>query len=340
MKSGNWCALIALVLACNALPAQGDSLRLLASGIPSNLRGVSIAPDQSIWVSGSNGYIGRAASPHSQWHFFHIPDFETAELRDIHAFDSLRAIALSCTQPAAILKTYDGGQHWKICYASADTNVFLDDFDFWSNGRGICLGDPVSNTFLILSTTDSGDTWREAAIENRPIVPDSTYAFAASGSAMQCVADGEVFFGTGGKEALLYSSTDYGTTWKHEQTPMLSGTASTGIFSVDISDAKYACITGGDYAKADQAFHNFYFRRRNGKWKAATIPPQGYMSCVKRIPGDKVITCGTNGVAIANTGEFRFEKISGEVYNTIACNFSHGLVILAGSNGKIAVLNY
>lgn len=79
---------------------------------------------------------------------------------------------------------------------------------------------------------------------------------------------------------------------------------------------------------------------KNGKWITPDKFPDGYMSCVKIINNNKVITCGINGVDIASTKSFEFIKISNEEFNTIAFDNNSGLVILAGSNGKIAILNY
>ncbi|MBP7398069.1 MAG: hypothetical protein KA954_00690 [Chitinophagales bacterium] len=331
--------LIALII-CSNIFANPDSLISLASGINTNFRGVSIAQDQSIWVSGSNGYIGRASSLQSDWKFFQINEFETAELRDIYAIDSLHAIVMSCTQPATILKTDDGGLHWRICYQSNLPDAFLDGFDFWKNSKGICMGDPVDNKFLILTTSDMAETWKELHTENLPKVADSIYAFAASGTGIQCLENGIVYFGTGGNAALLYKSVDWGNTWQRQPTPLISGTESSGIFSIDFSSKKYKCITGGDYASPKNATNNFCLMKKNGKWITPDKFPDGYMSCVKIINNNKVITCGINGVDIASTKSFEFIKISNEEFNTIAFDNNSGLVILAGSNGKIAILNY
>lgn len=330
---------IAFIISSNIFAAT-DSITLLISGTNTNLRGSSIATDQSIWVSGSNGYVGRASSMQSDWIFFQIPDFETAELRDIYAIDSLHAIVMSCTEPAVILKTDDGGLHWRICYQSNLQDTFLDGFDFWENGNGICMGDPINNKFLMFTTSDWGETWKESLTENQPKVADSIYAFAASGSGIQCLENGIVFFGTGGNAALIYKSMDWGNTWQYESTPIISGTESTGIFSIDFSSKKYNCITGGDYASPKNSTNNFYYRKKNTKWIYPDKAPDGYMSCVKIIKKNLVITCGTNGVDIATTKSFEFSKISKMDFNTIAFDNNSGLVILAGSNGKIAILNY
>lgn len=331
--------LISFIISGNIFAAP-DSITLLTSGTNTNLRGSSIATDQSIWISGSNGYVGRVSSLNSDFYFFQIPDFETAELRDIYAIDSLHAIVMSCTEPAAILKTDDGGLHWRICYQSYLQDAFLDGFDFWKNGNGICMGDPVNNKFLILTTSDWGETWKELPSENQPNSADSIYAFAASGSGIQCLENGMVYFATGGDDALLYTSVDWGNTWHYESTPIISGTESAGIFSIDFSSKKYKCITGGDYASPKNSTANFYYRKKNTNWSTPHKAPQGYMSCVKIINKNKVITCGTNGVNIASTKRFEFNKISNTDFNTIEFDKISGLVILAGSKGKIAILNY
>lgn len=79
------------------------------------------------------------------------------------------------------------------------------------------------------------ETWKELHTENLPKVADSIYAFAASGTGIQCLENGIVYFGTGGNAALLYKSVDWGNTWQRQPTPLISGTESSGIFSIDFS---------------------------------------------------------------------------------------------------------
>ncbi|MFN3939340.1 MAG: hypothetical protein ACK4IY_02055 [Chitinophagales bacterium] len=335
---------IVLLLNCASilLPfAQSPQLEICTQSYQTQLRGISIADDASVWVSGSNGYIGRSVNNGSSWKFQVIPGFEKAEFRDIHAFDSLSAIVMSSVQPAAILKTTDGGKRWKTCFVSDDPNIFLDGFDFWNTERGICIGDPINHHFYLIETTNGGDTWQMVDDLKMPEIQEGTAAFAASGNGIQCKPGGKVFFVTGGNSALLFSSDDFGKSWKAEETPMVSGFASSGIFALEVLNNFTTYIVGGDYTQSSNTDNNFFYKTRQGnEWKAASIPPSGYRSCVKFIGNDKIICCGVNGVDVASIKTYRFRNISPATYHTIAYNTKNKQVYLAGSDGKVARLIY
>lgn len=321
--------------------AQSSYLEVLTQGNPTQLRGISIAGDASIWVSGSNGYFGRSIDNGNNWEFKVIPGFEKAEFRDIHAFDSLTAIVMSSVQPAAILKTIDGGKKWKVCFVTDDQKIFLDGFDFWDAKRGICVGDPINNIFYLLETTNGGDNWSLINDVTMPEFAKGTAAFAASGNGIQCLQGAKVLFVTGGSSALLFTSNDFGKTWSTESTPMASGFASSGIFALDVLDDVSVCIVGGDYTQESKTQNNFFYKSKKIKiWTAATTPPSGYRSCIKFIGNKKIISCGPNGVDIANTESYRFRSVSNDTYHTIAFHPQSNRVYLAGSNGKVALLKY
>lgn len=340
MKSGSICLLLFLVTMHVLCSAQTNTLTVLASGNPTNLRGAAIAKDGSLWVSGSNGYVGRALHPESPWMFKVIPGFEKAELRDIYALDSLTAIVMCATEPAAFLKTTDGGISWQVKFRADSPDYFFDGFDFWDSGKGICIGDPINNTFLIFTSNDFGESWQKVDTASAPKAPQGVYAFAASGTAIRCIKNGIVKFGTGGNAALLFSSGDYGKSWSVMPTSIMSGIESSGIFSIDCINDNVVCIAGGDYTQPDKSDSNLYYTHKKNIWKPALVPPAGYRSCVQYIGDDLVLCCGINGVDLASVEEYKFIPISNESYNTIAFQLKSGLVILAGDNGKVAMLHY
>jgi photosystem II stability/assembly factor-like uncharacterized protein len=55
---------------------------------------------------------------------------------------------------------------------------------FWSSSEGIAFGDPIDGRLLILRTSDAGESWTEAPLEQRPRVQDGQAGFAASNTAM------------------------------------------------------------------------------------------------------------------------------------------------------------
>ncbi|MBC8047081.1 MAG: oxidoreductase [Fimbriimonadaceae bacterium] len=314
-------------------------MKLLTQGVETSIRGLSVVDENIIWASGSNGYIARSTDGGNNFKFQQIYPYDKAELRDIYAFDSNTAIVMSSTQPACILKTVDGGKSWKKVFEDLRADVFLDGFDFWDKQKGICFGDPISNKFLLLTTTDGGDNWKYIDSAFSPVVQEGTAAFAASGSSIQCLKAGEVYFATGGTEAVLFFSADYGLTWKRIETPMPVGYESSGIFSIDFLDKKHGCIVGGDFTLQNAVSNNFYYTKNGGKtWEPATAMPAGYRSSVKYIDDYFLLACGNSGIDVAYTQYYRFTNFSNSNYNVIATDKERKIVFIAGNDGKIAMM--
>ena len=76
-----------------------------------SLRGLSVLNDTQVWVSGSNGYIGRLNADTLE--ACNVPDeYRNNYFRDIHAFSQDHAIAISVSDSGVLLKTRDFGQTW------------------------------------------------------------------------------------------------------------------------------------------------------------------------------------------------------------------------------------
>ena len=315
------------------------SIEIIHQNVNTSLRGLSVVNDSVIWVSGSNGYIGRSEDAGNTWKFQQIHPYDSAEFRDIEAIDNNTAIVMSSVQPACILKTSDGGKTWKEVFRNDDPKAFLDAFDFYQN-KGICIGDPIQNWFYLLATSDGGETWTE--IKNKPAINlDSTAAFAASGSIIQWLDEKNIVFVTGGKTAALFRSKNSGKKWKMYTTPMISGDASQGIFSMDFTNLNFGVIGGGDYLQPENNVQNFYFTDNVSKsqfvWNKAPANLSGYISCLK-IVDSNVISCGTKGVDISDMLKKTTLNISKEGFNVIGTSQSGKVVYLAGNNGKIGKL--
>lgn len=331
---------ITSLLCCCAfigLAQDTSPVEVLTRGTQTSLRGLSVVNKNVIWASGSDGYFARSTDGGAHFHFEQIYNYDKAELRDIHAFDSSNAIVMSSVQPACILKTKDGGHAWKKVFEDTSSAAFFDGIDFWDDKRGICFGDPVNNIFQLYLTSDGGESWQK---QNGPHVLEGTAAFAASGSSIQCLKDGKVYIATGGTQALLFYSDNYGQSWKQIETPMQAGYQSSGIFSIDFLDEKNGCITGGDYTRINSVTDNFYYTTNGGKtWNKAVDMPAGYRSGVKYIDDYFLISCGTSGADAAYTEYYKFRTIDKNSYNVVATDPKRKIVFLAGDKGLIARLN-
>src|SRR5438309_9198602 len=82
-------------------------------------------------------------------------------------------------------------------------------------------------------------------------------AFAASGTSIIVAGADHVWIATGGSAARVFHSSDRGMTWSAAATPIVSGSPSSGIFSIHANTAQNLVIVGGDYQKENESSANF-----------------------------------------------------------------------------------
>ncbi|RYZ58080.1 MAG: oxidoreductase [Chitinophagaceae bacterium] len=339
MKKGIF--LLLCICLQTVLFAQSSLPRIdtLTSGKKTSLRGMSVVNDNVAWVSGSNGTVGRTINGGKDWKWFKVSRFDTADFRDIQAFDATTAIIMVVGEPAYILRTTDGGESWKVVYENKTKGMFLDGMEFWNSESGIVIGDPIDGKLFIARTFDGGHSWRAIPEQYRPSAADGEAIFAASGTSIRALDRDEAVFVTGGKTSKVYIRD------QKINLPILQGKSSTGAFSIAVWDhqkrngGKKMIVVGGDYAADTVASANcFYTTDRGQTWKAATKPPSGYKSCVEYITENEVIACGTSGVDYSFDGGKNWTQISKEPYHVVLKAKEGKAVYLAGCNGRVAKL--
>lgn len=327
---------------------QTVRVEVITSGTNTSLRGMSIPSKEVIWVSGSNGTIGKSVDTGKTWRWIIVPGFEKKDFRDIEAFDSSTAIAMIVDNPAIILKTTDGGATWKKVFEHAQEGMFLDAMDFKNEKEGICIGDALNTgqvkrkQFYIVRTFDGGDTWKEIALSQRPIAQPGEAIFAASGTNISFFEnkDYEYGFVTGGSVSNLYLIGKEGKQNKKMLIPIIQGSETTGTFSMAIDKQRIYCI-GGNYKATDERFANYRYTTNNGiTWISAKVSqPFGYRSCIRILKNETLIACGPSGIDFAPNRYQEWKKASLESFNV--CMVSKGnVVFLAGEKGKIGRLIY
>lgn len=289
--------LLLLLLSASALAQTPEKL---ADSLKSGFRGLSMASEKVIWMSGRKGLVGVTTNSGNTWKWNRVKEFDQLDFRSVHAFDNKRAIIASAGTPAVILETANGGKSWTTCFRSDDSAMFFDGMAFWDETRGIIFGDPVNGRMFLMETKDAGKTWQEISFEQRPQMEVGEASFAASGTSIRVLPGGHIWIATGGTRARLFHSRDYGQHWEAIETPMIHGQASQGIFSLDFSDTLHGIIAGGDYLD-DSLIGNNIFRTSDGgkTWVPPATDVQGYFSCVKII---------FPGVIIWAVGSGRFDK--------------------------------
>jgi len=323
------------------LSAQSPAVEVLTSGTNTSLRGLSVVNDNVIWVSGSNGTVGRSNNGGKNWNWFIVKGFEKTEFRDIEAFDASTAIIMGIAEPAYLLKTMDGGLSWKIVYENKTKGMFMDAMHFLGRDYGMVIGDPINNKVFIASTTNGGDSWTEWPADKRPVADSGEAFFAASGTNIRFFQHNNYYFVSGGLKARLFTNST------NSLLPIIQGKETTGANSIAVYDegklkgSKRMIVVGGDFNNAASMEKNCFITTDGGKtWKAPKIAPHGYRSCVEYLSMKDVLSCGLNGVDYSANNGKEWQWISKESFHVCKIAKLGSSIYLAGNNGKIGKINW
>ncbi|MBC7920528.1 MAG: hypothetical protein H7Z75_05500 [Ferruginibacter sp.] len=296
--------------------AQPDAPRWLpqTSGVAVGLRGVSAVSKKVAWVGGDKGTFLRTTNGGRTWQADSVAGASESDFRDVHAVDENTAHLLSSGNLARIYKTTNGGKTWALRYENKVFGAFLDGFAFWDDAHGIAFGDPLGGRFLVVTTSDGGETWRETPFFNvPPALPDEA-AFAASGTSVGVQGSRHAWFCTGGgKQARVFRSRDAGLTWETSNLPLTCHSPSSGAFSIAFRDTLHGVVAGGDFLAPNQPLDNFAVTSDGGKtWQLEkTVLPVGLKQCVAYVPGSRrpaLLATGESGTGYS-TDEGRTWKI-------------------------------
>jgi hypothetical protein len=321
-----------LLLICVGVQAQ--QIKILNTGTKTSIRGLSVVDNRIIWVSGSNGMVGKSLDSGNTWKWIQVKDFEKTDFRDIEAFDENIAVIMGVGEPAYILRTIDGGDSWKLVYENKTKGMFLDAMEFWNEQSGIVIGDPIDGKFFIARTFNGGDTWQNIPGKNYPAAVSGEACFAASGTNIRKFGNDAACFVTGGLHSRLFIKD------KKIDLPILQGKESTGANSVAIKNKKTFIVVGGDFNTPDSTYKNCVITKDGGDtWIYPSIPPHGYRSCVEYIAKKQWISCGLNGVDISNDDGYTWKWISKESFNVCRKAKKGKSIFFAGSKGNIGKLS-
>lgn len=330
---------LCLFLCVHTSGIYAQHLEMLTSRSGLSIRGLSVVDNNIIWVSGTNGTVGRSIDRGKTWKWMQVKNFEQSDFRDIEAFDAATAVIMSISDPAYILKTHDGGENWKVVFEDTRKGMFLDAMCFWNELSGIVIGDPLDGRFFIARTFDGGDSWQSMPEQNRPEAEEGEALFAASGTNIRPLSLQEVCFVTGGTVSRLFMRDI------KMDLPVIRGKNSTGANSIAVyhhrkrKAARQMVVVGGDFSDDKNAFQNCALSADGGvTWQTPKMLPQGYRSCVEYISKKRLLTCGTSGVDISSDGGIHWRLISEESFHVCRKAKKGQLVILAGKDGRIARL--
>lgn len=306
-----------------------------------SLRGLSIVSENVIWASGTGGTVLRTVDGGKNWSIIRVPDAEKLDFRDIEAFDANTAIILSIGsgESSRIYKTVDGGKIWKLKLQNKDEKYFFDAIAFWDSRGGMVMSDPVDGKFPLRITEDGGETWKSigaAGIEKMPSAKDGEAAFAASGTCLITQGRNDVFLVSGGNDARVFRSESRGIfDWSVSSTPIVKGTAGSGIFSIAMFDKKRGIIVGGNYEKPGEINNNLASTNDGGKTWTLGKGLNGYRSGVAFIDKKTIIAAGSSGSDLSTDSGKTWKNLDKENYNSVQTKGVKAIWAV-GANGLVS----
>ncbi len=324
-----------IVLVCmESLFSQ--SVKLLSEGTNTSLRGLSVVNEKIIWVSGSSGMVARSTDGGLTFKWIKVKNHESRDFRDIEAFDSNTAIIMAVSEPAIILKTYDGGLSWKQVFVDSTPGMFLDAMDF-DQGKGVVVGDPIDGKVFLAETNNRGDSWKVIKKDECSQMNPGEAFFASSGSNISMKSEIKKFhnymFVSGGVTSRIF----YGNSCL--SLPLQMGGNSTGANAMDISPSgKKGIVVGGNFSN-DKLVDSTSVKFSIGKNILLSEPQHslhGYRSSVSYINEQTLIASGTSGVDLSIDGGLNWTLISNKSFHVVKRAKDGTAVYLAGTNGTIA----
>ena len=315
--------------------ASAQKLEELTSGTKTSIRGISVVDDKIVWVSGSNGTVGKSVDGGTTWEWVPVKGFEKRDFRDIEAFDKNTAIIIAIAEPAHILKTTDGGANWNIVFTDSTKGMFLDAMDFYNKKNGLVVGDPVGGKIFLAYTRNRGDKWvtyNGEKNQRRWVANDGEAFFASSGTNIRYLKKHKYRLVSGGKTSRWFDETG------DHPLSIVQGKESTGANSIAVYKNRYV-VVGGDFTNDKDTARNCVVTNDGGiNWLSPVAAPRGYRSCVIYLTETRLITCGTSGVDVSDDGGMNWRPISSEGFHVCQKAKKGHATFLAGSNGRIAKL--
>ncbi len=317
------------------------------SGSENLFIGISIVDDQTAWISGTSGSYGKTTDGGQSWTIATVPGADSLQFRDVHAVNDQIAFLLSIGngEDSRIYKTIDGGSSWTQQFTNAEPDGFFDCLDFWDPDNGMAFSDSFGGSFYIIKTQDGGDTWTRISPDVLPAALEGEGSFAASGTCLMVQGENTVRIVTGaGGKARVLTSKDRGESWSVVETPVVHGTASSGLASVSFLDENQGVVAGGEIAKPDSSADAIAYTEDGGvTWEAAgrtTYTGAVYgISYVPNQPTPTLVAAGPKGLDYSQDNGQTWNSISTENYWSVAFAPS-GKGWATGTEGKILRIEF
>lgn len=304
-----------------------------------------------IYFADHHGHIGTISLTDFSVQIDSVPySNEPPAFRSI-AVNSQGVYALSIENPALLYKADPQGQ-LTLVYKEASEGVFYDALHFANDSIGYAFGDNYDGCMSVLNSIDGGLHWEKVSCDLLPASEIGEGAFAASNTNIEshgahvwmATTQGKVYRKTHLETSLMKHSQN-GTKdfWEAVQTPLVSDSATHGIYSMDFYDENTGVIYGGDYTQPTNNKNNFAITTDGGTtWNLiADGSNLGYKSCVQFVPDSnatQLVVVGFTGIGVSNNGGNTWISISDEGFYTLRF-IDRNTAIAAGKN-RIAKLEF
>jgi len=303
------------------------------------LRGLSVVNEKVIWASGTGGTVINTVDGGKTWNVEKVPGAEKLDFRDIEAFDAKTAYILSIGNGSSsrIYKTIDGGSTWQLQFTNSNEKAFFDAIACFDRNNCVAVSDPVDGHYPLIETSNGGKTWSPLVSNQMPAAKDGEAAFAASGTCLIAYGRSNLFLVSGGSDARVFRSADRGKTWTVSNTPIKSGTAGSGIFSIAMFNSSNGVVVGGNYEKPVEKDRNLAFTSDGGATWTSGRGISGYRSAVTYVFRQMIVAVGTNGSDITLNGGVNWAVLDRNNYNSVQAK-GRGAVWAVGPKGMVARL--
>jgi len=199
----------------HTIPLKGAEWEAQSSGTTNNLYGVNAVSETNAWIVGVYGTVLHTTDGGETWDDVWTQS-DTVHFYDVECIDDNTVLVLGYsidTQSiltSHIYKTTDCGSSWILVYE--ENSIWLNDIEMFGLSEGFAVGDPVDHVWVMLTTTDAGDTW--SRVNTAPLAADGE---VSTPYAVCWVTSSIGWFGSNMSKA--YRTTDSGTNWSPVDIP-------------------------------------------------------------------------------------------------------------------------
>ena len=292
---------------------------------------IEAVDDQIVWAGGSSGSYLRTTDGGQNWTSGTISEAEDLTLLSVKAFDENTAYFIAQQFPewgARIYGTRDGGETWNLQYENNDQGAFFIAIDFWDENNGIAIGDPVDGSFVILTTSDAGETWTPVPPEQIPLpLPGEFAGFGdTGGKGLTTLGSQLAWFGTAygsgtNQPVRILKTGDGGKTWTATETPYSPLDTVRGIASIAFRDSLHGFAGGSQGENIEGGL----LKTLDGgvNWEVVESFPSLQPATISYIPvtnGQSVFVTSLQGSAYSSDGGVSWDTLSTEPH--LAADFA------------------